>query len=110
MERPRPIKSDLVVFSGCDTAQFDEPGTVRPGQLSQAALLAGAQEVIASLWNVDSVATSAWMKRFYGQLAAGRTASSAVANAALEMKQDLRRAHPRYWAAFADFDRYPDSH
>jgi len=105
MNRPRTIRSDLVVFSACATGAYDDPGSVKPGQLTEAALLAGARQAVGSLWSVDSEATAAWMKWFYSSMASGQSASTAVKTAARAMRSDGRWNHPRYWAAFALYGR-----
>ena len=105
MSRPRSIARELMVFSACNTAEYEDTGTVRPGQLPQAALLSGAQEAVASLWDVDAEATAAWMKVFYGTLAQGKAAPFAVKAAETALRASERWKHPHYWAAFADYSR-----
>lgn len=105
MTRPQRMRSALAVFAACNTGAFDDPGTVRPGQLPEDALLAGAGEVVATLWDVDSAATSAWMKRFYRKLGEGRAVSEAVRLASAEMRETPAWRHPRYWAGFAAYAR-----
>lgn len=105
MARPRLMNASLAVFSACRTGEFNEPGSVRPGQLSEAALLAGARAVVATLWDVDSLATVAWMKEFYAQLAAGRPVAAATSRASLALRSQPAWHHPRYWAGFAAYAR-----
>jgi len=102
---PTVMRSDLVVFSACRSAEFNDTGSVQPGQLAEAALLAGAGEVVATLWNVDSTATAAWMRSFYEHLGTGRSPAEAVRMASLNMRSQVNWRHPRYWAAFADYER-----
>jgi tetratricopeptide (TPR) repeat protein len=102
---PKPVKASLVVFSACRTGEFNEPGTVQPGQLSEAALLAGAGEVVGTLWDVDSAATAAWMRLFYRQLSAGSAVPAALRRASLELRSTAAWSHPRYWAGFAAYTR-----
>ncbi len=103
----RPMQASLVVFSACRTGEFNEPGTVQPGQLSEAALLAGAGEVVGTLWDVDSSATAIWMSAFYAQLSAGRGVPAALRLASSEVRKKRGAAwsHPRYWAGFAAYSR-----
>jgi len=105
MSRTRRVLSELAVFAACNTGEFDDPGTVRPGQLPEAALLGGAKRVVATLWDVDSAATAAWSGSFYRQLISGRDAASALRLAAEDMRSRSPWRHPRYWAAFALYAR-----
>ena len=105
MARPRQMQADLAVFSACRTGEFDDPGTVWPGQLPEAALLAGANQVVATLWEVDSAATAEWMKRFYHYLAAGQPTPAAIRMAGRDLRSIGGWTHPRYWAGFAGYAR-----
>jgi CHAT domain-containing protein/tetratricopeptide (TPR) repeat protein len=105
MGRPRTVRRSLVVFSACGTAEFEETATVQPGQLSSAALLAGAKRVVATLWNVDSSASSDWMKTFYGGLQKTHVVSTAAHFAALSVQSRQATSHPHYWAAYATYER-----
>ncbi|HSE98304.1 MAG TPA: CHAT domain-containing protein [Blastocatellia bacterium] len=94
------LASDLVVLSACQTAR----GQVLAGEgaqgLAQAFFYAGAQSVVASLWNVDDQTTSEFMERFYFHLANNMTKAEALRAAKLElMRKDITSA-PRFWAAF----------
>jgi CHAT domain-containing protein len=103
MLRPRLIRSELVVLSACHTAEFRDPSTLQPGQLPVSALMAGAGEVVASLWDIDASATAEWMRVFYGSLAGGKTVTVAMRNAAEHMRRGTRWQHPRFWAGFAHY-------
>ena len=105
MPRTKRMKSELVVFSACATGGFEDPGTIRPGQLTEAALLAGAGEAVATLWPVNSEATMAYMNLFYAHYVAGETVAAALRSASLEMRSTNRWKHPRYWAPFAVYSR-----
>src|SRR5262249_41626969 len=62
------LDADLVVLSACQTGVS---GLYRGGELeglSQALLYSGAASVMASLWSVDSLATSHFMQTFYSSL------------------------------------------
>jgi CHAT domain-containing protein len=95
------IPVQLVVLSGCRTANGREvPGEGLEG-LSRAFFLAGARTVMGSLWSVEDRETSLLMRRFYrnliregmGPAAALRKAQLATANAA-------GTAAPYFWAGF----------
>jgi CHAT domain-containing protein len=90
--------TQLVVLSACETAR----GFVRPGDsvygLRQAFLLAGAETVVASLWEIDDAATQSLMTRYYKNLARGLGRLEAMVEAA--RKEKKQHPHPAYWAAF----------
>jgi CHAT domain-containing protein/predicted negative regulator of RcsB-dependent stress response len=62
------LTAEMVVLSACQTGR----GEVVPGEgvmgLTRAFLYAGAQSVVASLWNVADEATAVFMSRFYNYL------------------------------------------
>jgi CHAT domain-containing protein len=64
-------------------------------------MYAGAQRVVASLWQVDDLATAELMKAFYrGMLKDGLRPAAALRSAQLEMMKQPRWASPYYWSAF----------
>jgi tetratricopeptide (TPR) repeat protein len=105
MERPRHIKSELLVFSACKTGVYEETATVQSGQLPVAALLAGAKQVVATLWDVDSSASSAWANAFYFRMLEGNPVAEAVRIASQDVRSIARWNHPRYWAAFVLYEQ-----
>ena len=62
------LNADLAVLSGCDTG----PGPIVDGEgvigLTRSFVLAGARRVVASLWEVDDLATAELMKSFYREM------------------------------------------
>lgn len=93
----------LAVFSACGTAV---PSEVEDSDsLVSAFLQAGAQHVVASRWNVDSVATAEFIDLFYGSVLSGSGVADAIRTAAATFRKSPERAHPYYWAAFAAFGR-----
>jgi CHAT domain-containing protein/tetratricopeptide (TPR) repeat protein len=102
--RGRPLWLDhlqLAVFSACSTARMSETSASR-GLVSDF-LQAGARNIAASRWNVDSVATEDFMGFFYDSLLSGHSPAEALQAAAGSFRQARSRAHPYYWAAFAAF-------
>jgi len=95
--------TELVVLSACDTGS----GIVQGGEgvygLQRALTVAGARSTLLSLWKVDDVATSRFMRRFYDLLKAGKGRMDALVQAQEEFRSNppVRewRDH-RYWAAW----------
>lgn len=95
------LDAELVTLSACDTAAGRLEGQSGITSLVRAFLIAGARSAVASLWSADDVFTTALMRRFYAQLAAGADRASALRNAKLEMLERFGdQAVPYYWAGF----------
>jgi CHAT domain-containing protein len=98
------LNADFVVLSACNTAaagagQFG--GSALEG-LADAFFNAGARAVLASHWEVPSVATARLMTdlfKRYGQ-DHRRGLAEALRQSQLGLVGDPRTAHPFYWAAF----------
>jgi CHAT domain-containing protein len=73
--------------------------------LVTAFLQAGTQNVVASRWNVDSVATADFMDLFYARLLSGASVADALQGATMTLRKAPEHAHPYYWAAFGVFGR-----
>jgi CHAT domain-containing protein len=93
--------TELVTLSACETGRGELAVFHGVTSLQQAFLTAGARSVLASLWEVDDLSTSLWMKEFYRALAAGSSRVEAVGHA-----MDVVRSqypHPFHWAPFSLF-------
>ena len=96
---------DWAVLSACNTGK----GELRDGEgvlgLERAFRVAGARNVVMTLWPVDDDVTRRFMHELYAQRLGQRTAPSDAAwNAARILLQKRRAAHqsthPWYWAGF----------
>lgn len=96
------LNADLVTLSACRTGL----GKVVTGEgvlgLTRAFMYAGTSSVVASLWNVNDIATAELMTTFYRKLKAGLPKDEALRQAKLEMLKGKQLAwrQPYYWASF----------
>lgn len=95
------LRADVVVLSACSTAG----GKSVPGEgvigLARAFMYAGAPRVVASLWQVNDLATSELMRRFYrGMLIKGLAPAAALHAAQRELAAIPRWSSPYFWAPF----------
>src|SRR4029079_17873792 len=94
----------LVFLSGCETALGGAWSTpFETGEdvttVAQALLLAGAANVVATLWRIDDAGASVFAGRFY-EAARRMSPPEALAEAQRQMIADPRYANPYYWAAY----------
>ena len=95
------LQADLVVLSGCETGQ----GRIVAGDgamsLARPFLIAGADQVLSSLWKVDDHRTAIFMQRFYQHLLVdGLATAAALQQTQAWMRQQPATAHPYFWAGF----------
>jgi CHAT domain-containing protein len=93
----------LAVLSACNTESVEQASIVTPDNLVRGFLLAGVPHVVASTWNVDSVAARQFMNFFYRALLAGDTVPEAIRQAKIALRTVPGMAHPYYWSAFIAF-------
>jgi CHAT domain-containing protein len=95
------LAAEVVVLSACQTALGKEirgEGLVGP---TRGFMYAGARRVVASLWQVDDLATADLMRAFYrGMLKDGLRPAAALRAAQRELARQPRWASPFYWSAF----------
>jgi tetratricopeptide (TPR) repeat protein/CHAT domain-containing protein len=94
------VGTRLVVLSACETGL----GDVRVGEgvfgLRRAFMLAGAETLVMSLWNVPDQETREVMEHYYSEVVrAGRGRAEALRAAQLAVRQH-RPDDPYYWGAF----------
>jgi CHAT domain-containing protein len=95
------MPADLVVLSACQTALGKEIKGEGLVGLTRGFMYAGAERVVASLWQVDDLATAHLMKRFYlGMLKDGLRPAEALRAAQIELSKQKRWSAPYYWAGF----------
>lgn len=95
------LKARLVTLSACESATGKAQGQEGIENLSRAFFLAGAKNVISTLWQVDDEASSFLMRRFYARFASGISPSAALASAKRDLIRTFgERAHPSLWAGF----------
>lgn len=96
------LPAELVVLSACETGV----GKIVRGEglaaLSRGFMYAGAEHVMASLWEIEESKTARLMKSFYTNLLTGgmQRPASALRAAQLEIWRQNPEVSPYYWAAF----------
>jgi CHAT domain-containing protein len=95
------LPAELVVLSSCQTALGKEIKGEGLVGLTRGFMYAGAERVIASLWQVDDEATATLMRHFYkAMLAEGMRPAEALRSAQMAIWKQRRWKSPYYWAAF----------
>lgn len=105
-----PLSADLVTISACRSAgpkAYSGEGLMG---FAWAFLQAGAQNVIATLWDEDDATSVALMRQLYAGLAAGETPARALRSAKLALLHADGRGAPRarlpyYWGPLEVFTR-----
>ncbi len=88
----------LVVLSACETGVMDADDTESISGLSKAFIVAGAQDVMVSLWSVSDRGTQKLMELFYREVRQGRSYAQALRAAKIRL---LRDGAPAFiWAPF----------
>jgi CHAT domain-containing protein/tetratricopeptide (TPR) repeat protein len=95
------LNADLIVLSACETGLGKEIKGEGLIGLTRGFMYAGAPRVVASLWNVDDLATAELMKLLYQRmLKDGLPAGAALRAAQLELSRQKRWSSPYFWAGF----------
>jgi CHAT domain-containing protein len=95
------LNADVVVLSGCQTALGKDVRGEGPIGLARGFMYAGVPRVVASLWQVDDLATAELMRRFYrGVLIEGLTPAASLRAAQKQLAATRRWRSPYFWAPF----------
>jgi tetratricopeptide (TPR) repeat protein len=99
-----PWRAELVTLSACRSAGARNYGGEGLVGLAWAFLEAGAQNVIAGLWDVNDRSTASLMGALYRGIARGEKPAAALRQAKLELlRSNSPYAKPYYWAPFLFF-------
>jgi len=92
--------TQLVVMSACETGV----GKLTNGEgvygLRRALVIAGAESLVMSMWQVDDAATKDLMAGYYKKLQDGLGRSEALRAIQRDLAAKPKYAHPYYWASF----------
>lgn len=88
----------LVVLSACETALGDVKNGEGVYGLQRALVVAGAQNLIMSLWKVNDEATMQLMKLFYTNWTGGEDIYQSLQKAQIQMMKE--NEEPYYWGGF----------
>ena len=92
---------DVAILSACRTALGQEIRGEGLVGLTRGFMYAGAERVMASLWDVQDRATAELMERLYRALLEdGLTPAAALRRAQVSMWRQERWRSPDHWAAF----------
>ncbi|MEM7282640.1 MAG: CHAT domain-containing tetratricopeptide repeat protein, partial [Pseudomonadota bacterium] len=95
------INPSLVVLSACDTGLGEDIPLEGTMSLSRGFLAQGADQVVASLWQVNDRATAELMDSFYeGLFAKQLTVKDALRRAQSKIANTPRWRAPYFWAGF----------
>jgi CHAT domain-containing protein len=95
------LNADMVTLSACETGSGTIKGQEGVATLVRPFLVAGAQSVVANLWQADDEFTLTLMREFYRRLAAGEDKAAALSNTKLELITKFgSQAPPELWSGF----------
>ncbi len=95
------LSADVVVLSACQTALGKEIRGEGIVGLTRGFMYAGTPRIVASLWQVDDLATAELMRLFYeGMLAKRLPPAAALRAAQRSLAAQPRWSSPFYWSGF----------
>lgn len=98
----------LAVIAACRTLGEREDDVDRVSSVARTFLDAGAVQVLATQWDVDSRTTQQMMLGLYKQLDQGTPADIALQHAMATISRVQQTAHPYYWSAYQIIHRSQD--
>ncbi len=95
-------RAELVVLSGCETGLGKQARGEGMIGFTRLFLAGGVKELVVSLWSVNDVSTSLFMKEFYEELLTDGRPAHALQKAKRTMAggPNEKLQHPYYWAPF----------
>jgi len=89
----------VVVLAACstNTGRISSDGVM---SLARSFLLAGSSSVIATSWNVEDEASTAFFELFYAHFRKTNDVAASLRATQIEFAHSTRYRAPRYWAAF----------
>lgn len=90
----------LAVLAACSTRSNPDGSGRLLGSLTGAWLMAGAEAVVATLWDVDDKTTAAFMEQFYFELGRGKAPREALAATKRRLRSSPAWRNPNLWAAY----------
>ncbi len=95
----------LAVLATCSSAGQSAYSMDDTTNLTHALLTAGASNVVATLWDVDSRASRLMMLRFYELITQSVPVSDAVRRAQQTLRADSSTSHPFFWSSMQVFSQ-----
>jgi CHAT domain-containing protein len=93
----------LAVISACSTERPRSQVDPAPFGFALGLLRAGARDVLATRWDLDSDTAVRYTREFYDRLNAGQTSIRAAQAAAGAIRNNPATQHPYYWASYQFF-------
>jgi CHAT domain-containing protein len=108
----KPIRSNMVVISGCETLRGEAFAGEGLNSLSRGVLSQGAGSVIGTLWPIPDRPTARFMEEFYTKLKVHDGDAGRALNQTKKAFMSMGRyKHPYYWSGFilTSTNKYFDS-
>lgn len=92
--------TELVVLSACKTGMDKIIKNEGISGLAKSFFIAGAHNVLMTLWEVDDKVTNLFMQSFYNNLLKGHSFEKSLSNTKKAFQTSKQYNHPFYWGAF----------